>query len=79
MKLEKFLESMDSAKEIIAGSEEHKFMHVLAQEAIKTTMEINNSYHTKEEIRALMEELIGREIDESFVLFPPIYTDCGKI
>ena len=30
------------------GSEAHLFMHQMAQEAIRITMEINNKYHTPE-------------------------------
>lgn len=78
MNLEKFLEVMVSGKEVIAGSSEHRFMHDLSQEALKTTMELNNKYHTSEEMRALMAQLTGREIDETFAMFPPFYTDCGK-
>jgi len=78
MNVEEFLEIMDSGKEIVAGSAEHKFMHILSQEARKITMEINSNYHTEEEIRDLMQKLTARVIDESFVLFPPFYTDCGK-
>ena len=69
---------MDSGKEIVAGSAEHKFMHILSQEARQITMEINSNYHTEDEIRDLMQKLTAREIDENFVLFPPFYTDCGK-
>lgn len=78
MNVEEFLEIMDSGKEIVAGSAEHKFMHILSQEARQITMEINSNYHTEEEIRDLMQKLTARVIDESFVLFPPFYTDCGK-
>src|SRR3712207_3914236 len=78
MNLEKFLEIMDSGKEVIAGSKEHQFMHGLSQEALKITMELNNKYHTGKEIRILMERLTGRDVDESFAMFPPFYTDCGK-
>lgn len=78
MDLKKFLEIMDSGKEIMAGSREHQFMHDLSQEALKITMELNNQYHTGNEIRMLMEKLTGREIDETFSMFPPFYTDCGK-
>ena len=35
-------------------------------------------YHTKEEIIQLMSELTGQKIDESFGMFPPFYTDCGR-
>ena len=35
-------------------------------------------YKRQEEIRTLMEKLTGGPIDESFRMFPPFYTDCGK-
>lgn len=53
-------------------------MHELSQRALKITMELNNKYHTKEEIVQLMSELTGQKIDESFGMFPPFYTDCGQ-
>lgn len=53
-------------------------MHGISQEALRITAEINGSYHQPEELRALFSQLIGRPVDESFALFPPFYTDCGK-
>lgn len=50
----------------------------LFQEAIKITMEMNNSYHTLEELREIMSRLIGKKVDDTFRLFPPFYTDFGK-
>ena len=52
--------------------------HILAQDALKITMELNNKYHTPEEIVDLFSELTGSDVDKSFRLFPPFYTDCGK-
>lgn len=69
---------MDSGALIVANSPVHEVMHRLSQEAIRITLEINNSYHTQDEIIALMSELTGRKVDVSFRLFPPFYTDCGK-
>ena len=51
---------------------------ILFQEAIKITMEMNSSYHTPEELREIMERLIGKQVDDTFHLFPPFYTDFGK-
>ena len=34
---------------------------------------------TPEEIQKLFSELTGKPIDETFGMFPPFYTDCGKI
>lgn len=50
----------------------------LFQEAIKITMEMNNSYHTPEELREIMSRLIGKKVDDTFRLFPPFYTNFGK-
>ncbi len=60
------------------GSEAHQFMHGVSQEALRITAEINSGYHEPEELRALFSQLIGAPVDESFGLFPPFYTDCGK-
>lgn len=76
--IEKFLEAMNSGEQMKAGSPVHLKMHELSQEALKITMEINNAYHTPEEILELMERLTGRKIGERFGMFPPFYTDCGK-
>ena len=54
------------------------FADILYQEAIKITMEMNNSYHTPEELREMMSRLIGKRVDDTFRLFPPFYTDFGK-
>lgn len=78
MNLQDFLAYMDSRERVATGSEIHLFMHGLSQEALRITAELNNSYHTPEEIREIMSRLTGRPIDETFSMFPPFYTDCGK-
>ena len=54
---QEFLEYMNSGKEVIAGSDIHLKMTELSNEAMKITSELNNSYHTPEEIKVLMEKL----------------------
>lgn len=78
MDLEAFLEHLNSGKTVRGGSEAHLFMHGVSQEALRITTEMNGSYHTPEELRELFSRLTGRPVDESFGLFPPFYTDCGK-
>ncbi len=78
MTTKEFLEIMDSGEVIVGGSPVHMKMHELSQEAIRITMQINNEYHTHDEIVALMSELTREKVHESFGLFPPFYTDCGK-
>lgn len=63
---------------VVNGSEAHLFMHKMSQEAIRITMDINNKYHTPEELRKLFSELWDIDVPESFGLFPPFNTDCGK-
>ena len=78
MDLDGFLEHLNSGKPVQGGSEAHMFMHGVSQEALRITAEINGSYHTPEELRALFSKLIGQPVDDTFGLFPPFYTDCGK-
>lgn len=78
MDLNEFLDHLNSGLPVTGGSEVHLFMHHVSQEALRITMEMNSVYHTPEEIRILMGRLTGKEIDESFAMFPPFYTDCGK-
>ncbi len=78
MNLNEFLDHLNRGLPVTGGSEAHLFMHEVSQEALRITMELNNTYHTPEEIRTLMEKLMGKPMDESFTMFPPFYTDCGK-
>ena len=59
------------------------FMHEMSEEARRITFELNSAYHSPDEVRALVSRalvsrLFGREVDASFRLFPPFYTDFGK-
>ena len=78
MNTEKFIRAMDSGEKIKAGSFVHQHMVKLTNEAMRITARLNQGYHTPEEIRELMKELTGRELDNTFGMFPPFYTDCGK-
>ena len=78
MTTKEFIDIMNTGEQVKAGSPVFAKMHELSQEAIRITMQINNSYHNHEEIIELMSELTGREVHESFGLFPPFYSDCGK-
>lgn len=78
MTLQQFLDELNMGNHIEAGSEIHEYMHILSQEALKFTAELNGSYHTAEEIREIFSKIIGKLIDETVVIFPPFYTDCGK-
>ena len=53
-------------------------MNDMSNEARRITFELNNAYHTPEEVRNLLSRLFGKTVDESFRVFPPFYTDFGK-
>ena len=72
------LEQMRRGQPVLAGSPGHQAMHGLAQEALKLTAELNNDYHPPEEVRELFSQIIGKPVDDSFSMFPPFHTDCGK-
>lgn len=78
MDLYEFLDKMNQGETVIGGSETHRFMVKLSNEAMRLTSQLNNSYHTSDEVRSLMEQITSKPIDKSFALFPPFYTDCGK-
>lgn len=78
MNTSEFIKIMDSGAEVIAKSETHLYMTYLSNEAMKITAELNNAYHTPDEIGVLMEKLTGRPFPEGAYMFPPFYTDCGK-
>ena len=78
MDLQAFLDHMNSGKTIKGGSEAHLCMCALSQEALQRTAELNGAYHTPEEVRRIFSALTGRPVDDTFTLFPPFHTDCGK-
>lgn len=78
MDIDDFLAHLNREEAVEGGSEMHRMMHQLSQEALKITVELNGHYHTPEEVRELFAHLIGKPVDPTFALFPPFYTDCGK-
>lgn len=78
MELTSFLEHFAERRTVHGDSVIHQYMGLLAQEAMKITAELNGSYHDPAEICSLFSKLIGKPVDESFCLFPPFYTECGK-
>lgn len=69
---------MGRGERVVSGSEAHRYMTEAAFEAMRLTARLNDGFHEPEEIRALFSQLTGREVDGSFALFPPFYTDFGK-
>ena len=78
MNTEQYKKEMKKRTYIVANSEMHLHMHEMAQRARKITAEMNNTYRTPEELRELFSRLIGENVDDSFGLFPPFFTDYGQ-
>lgn len=78
MNLDQLLEHLDKGLPLRTGTAIHALMVRYSNEAMRITAELNASYHTPEEIRALVSAIIGKPVDASFRMFPPFYTDFGK-
>ena len=78
MDIKTFKEVVAQESYVGGGSNLFDYMRKMSSKAQRITVELNNSYHTPEEIRGLFSELIGQPVDEKFALFPPFYSDFGK-
>ena len=78
IKLQEFLDHVNSGAPIEGGSQQQRFMHYAAQEALAITAEINTGYRSPDEVRVLLGKLTGKPIHDSVVVFPPIYSEFGK-
>lgn len=78
MTVEEYKQLTARREYIAADSEAGAFMRPAAVEAQRITACINTGFHPPEELRALVSELVGYQVDEGFALFPPFYTDFGK-
>lgn len=78
MNTEEFKAEMKKRTYIVADSEMHSHMHEMAKRAREITVQMNNSFRSPKELRKLFSELIGKEIDKSFGLFPPFSADYGQ-
>lgn len=63
---------------MIMGTELAQAFYEYWFEAQKITMELNNKFHSPEEIRELFSELTASKIDETCMVIPPFYTEFGK-
>ena len=47
-------------------------------DTMKLAYELNTGYHSPDEVRDYLSQIIGRKVDESVTLLPPFYVDFGK-
>lgn len=55
-----------------------QFLNEMNDEARRITAELNNAYHSMDEIRELFSQLSGKPVNPTLRIFPPLYTDFGK-
>ena len=77
MTLEEFLEVANAGRPLDT-EEIHRFMDEASNEARRLTFRLNSAYHTPDEVRALLSELFGYKVPDTFRVFPPFYTDFGR-
>ena len=77
MTLDEFLEYVKT-RQALDTEEIHRFMNEQSDQARRITFQLNNSYHTPQEVRDLLCRLFGQKVDPSLRVFPPFYTDFGK-
>ena len=54
-------------------------MSASVKRAMAITARLNQlTYNDVDAVRALFSELIGRQVDETFLLIPPFYTEIGR-
>jgi len=78
MNKNEFMEIIKRREPIVGGTEAHALLVQFSNEALRITAELNGAYHEADEVRALFSRLTGKDIDPSFFMFPPFYTDFGK-
>ncbi len=67
-----------AAGEPLEGEEMISFMRAQSDAARRILCELNNAYHTPQEVQKLFAQLTEQEPDDTFTLFPPFYTDFGR-
>lgn len=68
MTLDDFLNHIEAGG-ALNTPEIYRLMDEMSDEARRVTCEINNSYHSQEELRAFMSRLTGKPVDETFKMF----------
>ena len=54
MSLDTLLEHLDAGQPLVTGTEAFDCMHAYSYEAMRLTAELNNAFHTPEEIPEIM-------------------------
>lgn len=78
MDLDELLAELNAGRTVVGDSPLHAVMHRTSQKAMRITAELNGGYHEPAEVRALLSRLIGKSVDETVTVFPPLSSDFGR-
>ena len=71
-------ERMRNGELILESDPEYPVLYEALLRGMRITGQLNASYHTPAETRAVISELTGQELDESTWIVPPFYSDFGQ-
>ncbi|WP_280527855.1 sugar O-acetyltransferase [Actinomyces trachealis] len=77
MDREQFVEAMAVGQPLTPGSEALEFMHARAVETRLLCQELNSGVYTAEQLRTLIEKIVGEPVDASLTVVTPLTVDCG--
>lgn len=69
---------MHAGQGITAGSQLHALMHRTSQGELRICAEPANGYRSPGQVRDLLRQLTGMDVDESVVLFEPFNPEFGR-
>lgn len=65
-------------RKALASDDIRAYMNNMAAKARQLTFQLNNTYHTQEEVREILSTLFGYNVPDTLRVFPPFYTDYGR-
>ena len=71
-------ERMRTGENIPVTDPDFTILDAAMTQGMQTVAELNASYHTPDEVRALLSRLMHQDIDPSVRLFPPFHTVFGR-
>lgn len=78
MNIDPIRELMRKGTYIEVGSELLQAFADYSEEARRLTIEMNNRYHTLDEVQEIFSQLFASKIDKNCIRFPLFYTKFGK-
>lgn len=73
------IERMKAGELILETDPDYPSMYAEFEKTMDLVAQLNSSYHTPTEIRALLSRIWGQPIDETVRMFPPFHTAFGKL